>query len=286
MAQDRWHELCDLYKSDDGLPVRDVGIWTEGKLFFWNRYIDITTRAMVGHRKWPAELAYVDLFAGSGICKLKDSGRRIPGSVLIAANAPKQFRAILAIERDSKLAIALDTRLKKTPAAAVAKVFHGDCNTEIDKLVQYIPERALTLGFIDPESLNVDFETVKKLSDCGQVDLLILFADKMDLVRNVDRYEKERPSVLDKMMGPHSHWRELWAQLTNRNADNICRLFKDEYKHQLANQLGYRVFGEQVMESTNGPIYRLIFASKSEKGLEFWDKVTQKDRGGQMGLPF
>jgi hypothetical protein len=40
------------------------------------------------------------------------------------------------------------------------------------------------------------------------------------------------------------------------------------------------------MNNTNGPIYRLIFALKSEKGLEFWDKVTQKDRGGQLDFPF
>jgi three-Cys-motif partner protein len=286
MAQDRWPELCELYKSDDGLPVRDVGIWTEEKLYFWNRYIDITTRAMVGHPKWPAGLAYVDLFAGSGICKLRDSGRRFPGSTLIAANAPNSFRAILAIELDSELAAALKTRLEKTPAAAVAKVFQGDCSTVIDQLIQHIPDRALTLGFIDPEALNVDFESVKKLSECGQVDLLILFADRMDLVRNVDRYERENPSVLDRMMGPHSRWRELWAQLANRKPDNICRLFADEYKSQLANRLGYRAFGEKIMASANGPIYRLIFASKDKKGLEFWNKVTQKDRDGQMGLPF
>jgi len=286
MAQDRWPELCKLYTSDDGLPVREVGSWTEDKLFFWNRYIDITTRAMVGHPKWPAGLVYVDLFAGPGICKLRESGRRIPGSTLIAANAPKSFRAILAIELNADLANALTARLISSPAAAVAKVFEGNCNTAIDQLVPNIPERALTLGFIDPEALNVDFETVKKLSDCGQVDLLILFADRMDLVRNVDRYEKENPSVLDRMMGSQSRWRERWAQLANRSADNICRLFVDEYKTQLTDRLGYRAFGEKVMESQNGPIYRLIFASKNDKGLEFWDKVTQRDRGGQMGLPF
>ena len=107
MAQDRWPELCELYKSDDGLPVReDVGIWTVDKLYFWNRYIDITTRAMVGHPKWPAGLAYVDLFAGPGICKLRESGRRVPGSTLIAANAPKPFGVILAIELDPELAAA------------------------------------------------------------------------------------------------------------------------------------------------------------------------------------
>ena len=108
----------------------------------------------------------------------------------------------------------------------------------------------------------------------------------MDLVRNVDHYENENPSSLDRMMGPHSRWRELWAQLSNRSPENICRLFADEYKSQLEVQLGYRAFGEKVMKAGNVPIYRLIFASKSDKGLEFWDKVTQKDRDGQMGLPF
>ena len=286
MAQDRWPELCDLYKSDDGLPVRDVGIWTEDKLYFWNRYIDITTRAMVGSPKWPAGLAYVDLFAGPGICKLRESGRRIPGSTLIAAHAPKQFSAVLAVELESNFADALTARLKNTPAAVVAKVFHGDCNTAIDQLVKHIPKRALTLGFIDPESVNIDFEMVGKLSRCGQVDLLILFADRMDLVRNVDRYEAAKPSVLDRMMGPNSQWRDLWAKQTNRSADNICQLFANEYKSQLSKHLGYRCFGEKTMSSANGPIYRLIFASKNDKGIEFWDKVTQKDRGGQLGLPF
>jgi len=64
MKKDRWRELCKSVDEDDGLPKREVGHWTEEKLFFWNRYIDITTRAMVGHPKWPIGLFYVDLFAG------------------------------------------------------------------------------------------------------------------------------------------------------------------------------------------------------------------------------
>jgi three-Cys-motif partner protein len=286
MAKDRWPELCESCKSDDGLPVREVGSWTEDKLYFWNRYIDITTRAMVGHPKWTAGLTYVDLFVGPGICKLKESGKRIPGSTLIAANAPKPFRAILASELEPKLADALEDRLRRSPAASVAQVFKGNCNSCIDEMIKHVPPRSLTLGFIDPEAMNVDFETVAKLAECGQVDLLILFADRMDLVRNVDRYAAQQPSVLDKMMGPRSIWRDRWAQLENRSSDNICKLFKEEYKRQLSDHLGYRAFGEMVMESSNGPIYRLIFASKNDKGLEFWDKVTQKDRDGQTSFEF
>jgi len=284
MPRDRWPELCNLYKSDDGLPVRDVGLWTEAKLFFWNRYIDITTRAMVGHPKWSGGLSYIDLYAGPGICRLRDTGRRIPGSTLIAAHAPKPFIAILAAERQPEYADALSRRLQNTPAAAVARVFAGDCNESVDRMIQHIPERSLTLGFIDPEAMNIDFATVEKLASCGQVDLLILFADRMDLVRNVDGYEKERPSVLDKMMGLHSRWRELYGQLINRTPEKLCRLFADEYMRQLQDRLGYRFFGEQVMKSGKKPLYRIIFASKNKKGLEFWDKVTQKDRGGQTEL--
>jgi len=80
MAKDRWHELCDSVAEDDDLATwEDADYWTERKLYFWHRYIDITTRAMVGRAKWPAELAYVDLFAGAGVCTLKETGKRIPG---------------------------------------------------------------------------------------------------------------------------------------------------------------------------------------------------------------
>jgi three-Cys-motif partner protein len=284
MAQDRWLELCQLYKADDGRPTRPVGPWTEDKLFFWNRYIDITTRAMVGHPKWGAGLVYVDLFAGPGVCELRESGRRIPGSTLIAANAPKRFGAILAAELDPSNAVALEARLAATPAGAVSKVFCGNCSVCVNEITKSIPDRALTLAFVDPENLNIDFDTIAHLAACGQVDLLILFADRMDLVRNVDRYVAEQHSVLDRMMGPSSVWRELSGKQLNRSAENICKLFADEYRAQLAKRLGYRAFGEKIMTSANGPLYRIIFASKNERGLEFWDKVTRRDRDGQTEM--
>jgi three-Cys-motif partner protein len=286
MAKDRWREICEQYAEDDGLPVREVGAWTIDKLYFWHRYIVITTSAMVGHSKWRAGLAYIDLFAGPGVCKVKRTNQRIPGSTLIAANAPKPFRMILASELDASLAAALRRRLTRTNSATTSLVFEGDCNARIADMVKHVPRRALTLAFIDPEDLRIDFSTVQTLASCGQVDLLILFADRMDIVRNVDLYEKQSESVLDRMLGPGSSWRERWKDLHNRSAENICRFFADEYKAQLRDRLGYRVFGEKIMRSAKGPLYRIIFASKNPKGLEFWETVTRKERGGQMELGF
>ena len=184
-SQDRWPELCKLVAEDDGLPVREVGSWTEGKLFYWNRYVEITTTAMVDKPQWKAGLIYVDLFAGPGVCKLKESGKRIPGSTLIAAHASKPFRKIIACELDEDLASACNVRLDNAYAASRKTVLVGDCNRLIDQVVALIPDRALTLAFVDPEALHANFSTLRTLTSGRRVDLLVLFADRIDIVRNV-----------------------------------------------------------------------------------------------------
>lgn len=126
--KDRWPELCKLVADDDGLPVRPSGRWAEDKLHFWNGYLDITTRAMVGSPHWSGGLVYVDLFAGPGVCRLKETGKRIPGSPMIAANAPKPFRKLLLCEKDARNASACEARLRATAAKDSFLMFVGDCN--------------------------------------------------------------------------------------------------------------------------------------------------------------
>jgi hypothetical protein len=69
----------------------------------------------------------------------------------------------------------------------------------------------------------------------------------------------------------------------NCTADKFRRLLATIYCDQLR-QLGYQQFDQKVMKSPKGPLYRLVFASKHERGLEFWEKVTKKDKGGQRDL--
>jgi three-Cys-motif partner protein len=285
--KDRWPELCKLVENSDNLPVRDVGPWTVRKLYFWNRYIDITTSSMSSKRAWSAGVVYVDLFAGPGICEVRTTKQRIPGSVLIAANAPTPFRKILACEMDSKLALACEQRLANSPAANISKVLAGDCNERIYDLVKEIPDRALSLAFADPEGLDARFETILTLTTDRRVDLLVLFADAYDIVRNVELlYLNDPNSKLDLMLGPDSKWRDQWNAMNNRDGTTVRQLFSEIYKDQLRRHLGYERFGEYVIKSDRGPLYRLIFASKSPRGLEFWHKCLAKDETGQMTLGF
>jgi three-Cys-motif partner protein len=285
MPRDRWQELCKRVQEDDNLPVREVRHWTEEKLWFWNRYIEITTSAMVGKPQWRAGLVYVDLFGGPGVLRLKNSGRRIPGSPLIAAHAPKPFHRILVCEKDKELADACSSRLACSPASGRFDVIIGDCNDAIHELVKHIPDRALTLAFVDPTGLHARFKTIETLSKYGRVDLLVLFADAYDIVRNLDRYTKQPDSPLDLALGEGSEWRQKLKELQIRSRHKLRKLFADIYRNQLR-KLGYAQFGERTFGSYTRklPLYRVIYASKHERGLEFWQKVTSKEADQQGRL--
>ena len=277
MAKSSWNELIELMKQDDGLPTRTTGPWSFDKLFWWNRYIEITTRAMVGSPQW-SELVYVDLFAGPGICTTRVDEDRMPGSPLIAGLAPKPFGRLLLCEADPTLAGACSQRLAQFCPEIPASVISGDCNEVILDIVSEIPDRALTLAFIDPTGLHAHYETIRTLASNRRVDLFILFADSMDIVRNVELYASQTDSNLDLVLGPDSAWRTGWNQLSNQTPTNVAALFADLYKRQLA-KLGYLYSADEVLRNSQKvPIYRVVFASKDPRGLDFWNKSVQKER--------
>jgi three-Cys-motif partner protein len=281
-SRDRWPDLRSLVEQDDGMVAREVGHWSEQKLWFWARYVDITTTAMVGSPKWPAGVVYVDLFSGPGVCQVKESGRRFPGSPLIAAHATKPFTKLLLCEKDRKAADACKARLLSSPSSERFMLFHGDCNECVDDIVSNIPDGALTLAFIDPTGLHAEIATIQKLAANRRVDLVVLFPDAMDAVRNAEAYYFQNPdSNLDRVLGADSNWREDWQNLGTHERSAVCRWFSDIYRRQLARVAGYDQFGEEVIRGPQGPLYRLLFASKHPRGLEFWSKVTKRELGGQ-----
>lgn len=283
-SRDRWPELCELVKLDDNLPTRESGHWAEEKLFFWTRYLDIATTAMVGNPNWPNGLVYVDLFAGPGVCTIRESQKRIPGSPLIAANTPKPFSKILLVELDSANADACSQRMRQSKAASSFKIFEGDCNERVSDIIYEIPRGALTLAFIDPTGLHVHFQTIKKLSD-RRADLLILFPDAVDVNRNIETYLPQPNSNLDLVLGPDSKWRDKWKELGSCDGLNTRRIFAKLYREQLR-QLGYSSFGDKVISRRGNPLYRLVFASKDKTALKFWHEALKGDVRNQRQLPF
>ncbi|MCD4728549.1 MAG: three-Cys-motif partner protein TcmP [Pirellulales bacterium] len=291
-AIDLWRDLCEVYKEPDGLPTwEEGGQWTKDKLYFWKRYIDTTTKAMSGasgHRAFPGGLVYVDLFGGAGVCTPKGCpSSRFPGSAIIAAHAPNPFTKIIVCEMDPSMADACRTRLDKTPAAGRCSVLEGDCNERIEDVVRLIPPRTLTLAFVDPKGLDARFSTVTTLSQNARVDFVVLFADAIDVIRNMEHVYRQNPnSKLDLFLGPDSNWREELSELINQHSVEQRKLFADIYKKQLERLLGYRYFDQKVMESGGKSLYRLVYASKSELGVKFWKDALKENSSGQRDFLF
>lgn len=239
---------------------------------------------MVGKPEWNAGLVYVDLFAGPGICQVKESGKRLPGSPLLAAHTPKPFRRSIMVELDPRNVKACRERLRKIAPDADTVVLEGDCNATVGEVASLIPPGCLTLAFIDPEGFDLRMDTLESLAAGRQVDFLLLFADAIDLVRNIDLYERQAESKLSLAFGADDVWRPAWESLSNRTGANVRQLFAKVFASEIKRRLGYQGVREEVISGPKGPLYRLVYASKHERGLEFWDKISAKDFDGQASL--
>ncbi|MFG0291737.1 MAG: three-Cys-motif partner protein TcmP [Phycisphaerales bacterium JB050] len=264
---------------DDGLVIPEVGQWSKRKYHFLERYLDLFTTGM--KRKWP-QRHYIDLFAGAGFSKLKDSGEIVCGSPLLAANVTDPFTHIHAFEVDRERASALSARLGVLPEERQT-VTCCEASDAVPILAKRIPRRgALCLTFIDPYGLHIDFATIAALTSGINTDLIVLMADNMDALRNWAKYYINNPdSNLDRFMGEPG-WRSL---LEASPSDSKAERLRDAYLAKLGTELGFvHTDSVRVQNSQGRDIYTLLYASRSPKGLEFWSKAKAVDESGQRSL--
>ena len=264
--------------QNDGLYTPTVGKQSSDKHYFLMRYIDIFTTAMTG--KWKG-LHYIDLFAGAGIERQRVSEELRWGSPMIAANAPKPFYRLHLCELDPQKYEALQKRV--TQIRPDSQILKGDANQEVHKIAKEIPQRTLSLAFLDPYSLQIDFKTLEVLAAI-RADLIIFFPDRLDILRNWKHYYYSDPnSKLDRHLGRDSGWRSVLDNASPKNRIEELRKF---YVQRLKNILGYQYVEHERIPTRGRPLYYLIFCSKSAIGAKFWREISLKKPDGQRTWPF
>jgi three-Cys-motif partner protein len=112
--------------------------------------------------KYFKKMYYIDLLAGAGVCKIRETGDVVAGSALVASTyCCNPFDEYLLVEADKEKAHALDNRMKAIVTNAI--VFPCDCNDCIDEVLVRLPKGAHYLAFVDCEGLEVNWSTVEKL---------------------------------------------------------------------------------------------------------------------------
>jgi len=269
-GRELWDRMVGHVRDHDPFDLDyECGEWTIEKLFILSNYLAQVTQAMKGNSKF-SSLVYVDLFASSGVCRVKSTDRRYPGSALLAAGCAKPFDRLLLVDKEQTKLEVLSKRIDAVGYRGECKLHVGDANAMASKIAAEIPARSLTVAFVDPFSLDIQYDAIAEIAKARPLDLIILFADDTDLLRNVEAYYyANASSKLDSMLGSQSDWRTAWDALEVRTAPQVRQLFADIYRKQLRS-LGYDHSDTFAIPSQNRPMYRLVYASKHQRGLQFW----------------
>ena len=285
-----------LEPEEDGLALRDSGLWVREKLDYLERYLNVFITSM-RNKPWRG-IHYVDLFAGPGKCRLED-GQICLGSPLIALAARYPFTRYFFVDLNEHNIAALRRRCSASPYRDRVFCFVGDSNILVKKIVEdisvidreYLPGQwsSLNLAFLDPEGLDLHWSTVEVLARLNRMDLIIHYP-QMGLTRYMPHaIEEPGDTKVDLFFGGRE-WRAIYKARHGRRGLHSQLL--NHYKERLQ-QLGYK---EVLRDDETGyiplirnakrrvPLYRLLFASKHPLGHEFWRKVTQRDVYGQARL--
>jgi three-Cys-motif partner protein len=289
-----------LEPRDDGLPMRPSGSWVAEKLDYLERYITIFETSM--HNKPWRRRHYIDLFAGPGKCFVHNTEAVYLGSPLLALTTQHPFTDYFFVDLSPDNTATLKERCSVSPAYDRVQCLTGDCNIVVKEIVKHIlaadhehlPGKwsSLNLAFLDPNGLELRWETVVALAQPYGMDLIIHYPQG-GLNRYMGQaFEEAEPTAVDLFFGG-TEWRKIYEKRRNKQTRyGIHRLLMDHYKEKLRN-LGYKetfrddeVGDEPLVRNAKrkAPLYRLLFASKHSLGHDFWRKVTQRDVYGQKRL--
>lgn len=267
--------------GNDGLTVRDSGIWAKEKLYYLEHYLDIFSVGMM--KKWAGKIYYVDLFAGPGQCRIRETKEEIDGSPLIALKFG--FAKYFFFESDPACHRALVARAKARAPEKEVQIIPEDCNDRVDEIE--LPASGLGLAFIDPTGVSpLAFETIRRLAANRKIDLIINFHEGMGIRMNIHLHTKKEGGALDSFVGSGC-WRQKFRNAP-ASIDEVCREITDEFQDNLRG-LGYRMIDRDhipVKTDQNSLLYYVIFASKHPRGNEFWRKITLISPYGQRKFEF
>ena len=108
----------------------------EEKYRLVRNYAQIFATAMKD--KWQCRV-YIDLFAGAGRARIKDSGKIVDGSQLIALGIENPFDRYIFCEQNPNNMNALSSRVKDEYPERDIHFVPGDANQTVDQILSLIP---------------------------------------------------------------------------------------------------------------------------------------------------
>lgn len=275
--------------SSYDLLSRKVDIWTKEKLDYLRRYIYSFTTAL---RNKFEELNYIDLFCGPGKNYIEEDDIYIDGSPIIALKTENPFNNYIFNDNDEKVIFSLKKRTERFEANI--HFLNNDCNQTIDEISNIVNPKSRNLLFIDPTGIDLNFITLKLLSEKVITDILMLFPFGIGIKRNARNMIESGSIKLLRFLGIEDidELMEL-LEIENDNLsilndkEELNRKILDLYINQLS-RINYDKVSKPdfvaITNKNNVIMYHLIFASKNTLGHKIWRSIKSKRANGQREL--
>lgn len=259
--------------AKDGLLARKSGEWAKRKHHFLNNYCGITTSSM--RSKW--KLVYLDVMAGPGLCKIKETGEEFPGSPFVALE--HDFSEYILIEGHPKLSESLRQRISKHPKAKKVKVISGDWVAMANNNELEFDKYTLVVAFIDPTGIaSIPMSAMRALAQ-NKIDLLVTIQYRLGIVWNMNQYLKADDTALDAFLD----FRD-WRKWDFRDATHFGQKAIEHFSRNIET-LGF-IGTKHISVPETQPLYRFTLFSRHPLAEKFWNEILKIDEKGQRELGF
>lgn len=268
----------DFVVSEDGLIVPEIGPWAEDKYRFIGMYDQLFSKGM--KNKW-GKRVYIDLYAGSGMGRVKGTDTVLMGSPMMALTVDHPFDRYIFCEQNPEYLNALRQRVKRLAPSADVVFIEGSCDGCVEDIRKAIPVHSafmtvLSLCLVDPFDFGFKFETIRRLSDL-LIDFLVLLAAQMDANRNYENYIVRTNTKIEEALG-NGGWRERW-RAAKLPRDRFPVFLAEEFAASMTT-LGYLPRKAHDMKriktyDNNMALYYLALFSKHETAYRFWTEVMK-----------
>ena len=261
--------------ASDGLLARKSGNWASRKHHYLGNYCGITTKSMKS--KW--RLVYLDVMAGPGRCRIKDSTDEFPGSPFVALE--HDFSEYILIEEDTGLAEALRTRVDRHPKAKKVKIFNESWVKLVEAGKLKFDDSTLVVAFVDPTGISqVPMSAMRKLADNPRIDMLVTIQYRLGIVWNAPQYQKtENDTALDSFLDSRE-----WRAWTTQDPTDFGRRSIEHFNQEIC-KLGF-MGTRHVSVPESQPLYRFTLFSRNPLAKKFWNEILKTDEKGQREWGF
>lgn len=247
--------------------------WTPLKLVLLNYALDTCT-AIIRKNSFFKKRYYADLFAGSGINKIKGSSDFLIGSPFVASlNYLDDYDLMFFCENDVNFSIALEKRLDFLKRKNF-KLIPQDCNLCLNDIMTRVNNPNIyTFFFVDPYFMEFGWDSMRKVLNIRKDvmigrDILFTFMSGQ-IIRFIGLANKgeSKGDELTNFFGDES-WKGV------KGVDDLVELYKNkilEYPQTIVKTI-------KIQSKKRGFCYHLFFITNKTRNENPWLRAIDKAR--------